>query len=317
MPLVNCVICNSECSFLFSKEDWNEKFSFFKCTKCTHVFVFPPPSAQSLDEFYNQEYYVPDFQKLKVRKKGEYCLPYLTVKDKPLLEIGCSYGYFLELMQEKNINVDGLELSKIASQSARTKGFSVICGGISDLPETQKFQGIFMFDVLEHIINPQEFFMFLQEKLDSKGELFLTVPNQGSLEFKLLNKYWEWASPPAHLHYFNQKSITSLLESNGFSEIVITSFKGDSAGNLFFHFYDAFKRMVLFNIGFLIYGKKRFLEKKKNYNLSQKDNRQHQEKEFQGITYFIYQITKIFTPIDWLLRSKLNQPTLFIKGIKK
>lgn len=316
MSQVQCVICSAECSYLFYKEDWNEKFLFYRCSSCTHVFIHPPPTEQSLYEFYNQEYYVPDFQKLKVKKKGEYCLPYLKGKDKPLLEIGSSYGYFLEFMKENKIDVFGLELSKVASQSAKSKGFSVVCGSISDLPEI-KYQGIFMFDVLEHIINPQDFFKHLRMKLESDGELFLTVPNQESLEFKFFNKYWEWSSPPAHLHYFNQKSITYLLESNGFSVNITNSFKGDSAGNIFFHFYDSCKRMVLYRVGILIFGKKKFLEKKKKYNLSQKGSRQHQPNEFTGISYFIHLFSKVFNPIDKLIRSKFNEPTLFIKGIKK
>jgi SAM-dependent methyltransferase len=309
----SCIICGSAAEHLYTKFDWKQDFNFYKCSNCTHVFIFPLPSDSILEAFYNQEYYVPDFQKLKVRNKGRFVLNYISEKNKQMLEIGCSYGYFLEFMREQNVLVDGLELSQKASQSAKEKGFNVINGNLESLPITNKYQSIFLFDVLEHIPNLKNFLFHLNQILDRNGEIFLTVPNQNSLEFKLFKKYWEWSSPPAHLHFFNIKSFTCLLKEYDLTLEVSKSFKGDSAGNIFFHFYDSTKRMVLFNLGCFIYGKNNFLEKKAKYNLKQKENRQYSKNEFSGLTYLVYKCSTALNFIDRMLRNENNEPTLFLK----
>lgn len=311
-----CLICNSSSDFLFSKIDWNNEFHFYKCRNCTHVFIYPLPSTNELDSYYNHDYYVPDFQRLKVRKKGAFVLKYLTNKKNPMLEIGSSYGYFLEFMQEQGVKIEGLELSQKASQSAIDKGFTVNCGSIENINIQKEFQAIFLLDVFEHIPNPQSFLKIISKKLATNGEIFLTLPNQNSLEFRLFKKYWEWVSPPAHLHFFNAKSITELFNQNGFTVDVVESFKGDSSGNIFFHFYDFLRRIILFNVGYLIYGRKRFLEKKKAYNLQQKEKRQFNSREFSGITFWVYTLTNIFNFADKIFRNKLNEPTLFFKATK-
>ena len=312
-----CLICGLSSDYLFSKDDWNSNFKFYKCRNCTHVFVYPQPTIKDLDLFYNQEYYVSEFQRLKVRKKGAYILKHISKTKIPMLEIGCSYGYFLEYMDEQGIKVDGLELSQIASQKAKEKGFDVICGSIENDLTLKKYYSVFLFDVLEHLPNPSLFLKLISNRMLESGEIFITVPNQCSLEFKFFKKYWEWTSPPAHLHYFNYQSIAGLLNQSGFSIEIVDSFKGDSAGNIFFHFYDFLRRMVLFNLGYFYFGRTKFLEKKKAYNLKQKDLRQHKPSEFNGFNYWIYRMTNFLELLDRLIRNKMNEPTLFLKATKK
>lgn len=308
-----CLLCNSNAVFLFSKIDWQQIFNFYKCCNCTHVFISPTPSEATLNSFYNVEYYVPDFQKDKVRKKASFVFNYISEINKPMLEIGCSYGFFLEYMREKGVVVDGLELSQKASQCAKEKGFHVLCGSVESVSISKKYQCIFLFDVLEHIPNPKSFLFHLIKILDNNGEIYLTVPNQNSLEYKIFKKYWEWSSPPAHLHFFNNKSIGGLLQQFNLTIEISNSFKGDSAGNIFFHFYDATKRMFLFNLGCLIYGKDKFLDKKAKYNLKQKESRQYSKTEFSGLTYWIFKISNSLNFLDRLLRNETNEPTLFLK----
>lgn len=313
---VECIICKSESLFNFYKFDWGKQFNFFKCKQCKHCFVYPFPTTDELNSFYNIEYYVPDFQKLKVYNKASVCFKYTDLSKSPMLEIGCSYGYFLSWMKEKGVIVDGLELSQKAAQFAKSNGHNVFNGELKNLTSDKKYKTIFMFDVLEHLPNLNEIFDDLKNRTSIGSELILTVPNQGSLEFCLFGKYWEWVSPPAHLHYFNKTSITQLLSNYQFEVNYIGSFKGDSAGNIFFHFFDSFKRFILFRIGVLYYGKKRFLEKKMEYNLKKKSERQNSTSEFSGVMRFLQVATGILSPFEKIFRTKNNQATLLIKAVR-
>lgn len=315
--MVLCVICKSECRFIFNKFDWGKEFQFFCCSSCSHCFVWPLPTEHELNDFYNVEYYVSEFQKEKVFKKASFCLNYVQTSKLPMLEVGSSYGYFLDWMLSKNIKVDGVELSAKACSVAREKGHFVFNGLLEALPTTKKYQTVFMFDVLEHISDLHTFLPQLNNVLEKDGQFIFTVPNQNALEFRWFGKYWEWVSPPAHLHYFNSKSIHALAEVYGFQVQVITSFRGDSAGNLFFHFIDSFKRRLLFFLGTLRYGREKFLEKKKEYNLKKKNERQVAKTEFSGIMRVVQIFTNFLNPLENLFRTKLNQATLFVKVTKK
>lgn len=314
--IIDCVICKNKSHFVFDKYDWGKKFDFYKCENCSHCFVWPLPSEQELNDFYNTEYYVPEFQKLKVFKKASDSFAFVDVNKKPMLEVGCSYGYFLNWMRDKGVIVEGVELSQKASQFASHNNHNVFNGQLKNLPSDKKFLTIFMFDVLEHLPNLEEVLVELKTRTCIGGELILTVPNQGSLEFLLFGKYWEWVSPPAHIHYFNHKSISQLLNDHNFQVSTIISLRGDSAGNLFFHFADALKRCLLFRLGTLIYGKEKFLEKKKAYNLQKKAERQNAQSEFSGTMKWVQIISKLFNPIDYIIRSKKNQATLLVKAVR-
>jgi hypothetical protein len=52
--------------------------------------------------------------------------------------------------------------------------------------------------------------------LKADGVLIFRIPNGGSWDAKLFGKYWFGLDAPRHYYVFNQRTITKLLDLNGF-----------------------------------------------------------------------------------------------------
>ncbi|PCJ63277.1 MAG: hypothetical protein COA79_00280 [Planctomycetota bacterium] len=313
-----CPICNSdEIKFLFFKFDWNNKFDFHECKACHHKYVFPLPTSEELNLFYNKDYFVPPHQIKKVISKGEYAIKFCdNIEKGSFLEIGCSYGYFMDVFKGFGGEIEGVEISEKASEFSREKGFEVHNLDFQNFHLSKNYNGYFMFDVLEHLLSPLDILKKIDPFLTKGSQITLTIPNGNSIEFRLLSKYWEWSSPPAHLHFFTVKSIRTLFEKMGYEIEELHSYQGDASGNLFFNLIDGTKRMILFKLGFLIFGREKFLKRKYEYNLKNKEIEQENISEFSFINGLIHKVSYIFSPLNFLFRNKNNYPTLFVKAVK-
>jgi len=49
--------------------------------------------------------------------------------------------------------------------------------------------------------------------------LYIAVPDSESLQFKLMGKTWDAVSPIVHCQFFNETSLTHLLQTTGFEPI--------------------------------------------------------------------------------------------------
>lgn len=95
-----------------------------------------------------------------------------------ILEIGCSWGYFLKRLKEYGANPYGVEVNSVRANYVNeelniccyTDINSVVKSGI-------KFKKIFLFYCLEYIKDPVKYFENLLQCLDSYGDLILITPN--------------------------------------------------------------------------------------------------------------------------------------------
>jgi SAM-dependent methyltransferase len=168
---------------------------------------------------------------------------------KHLLEIGCAMGFFLDLAKEKYI-CNGIEISEFAANFCISKGLPVFKGQINRkyLEGLDLFDIVVMLDVIEHIPNPKEIFSLLQEFINPGGIIIITTGNIGSLYARISSKYWRLMTPPQHLFFFSKKTITALLESEGFKVLEIQSpWKFVSFGLIFYQFFNRLGIKVKFN----------------------------------------------------------------------
>ena len=229
---INCNICNAK---QFKNLYVKRGFNIVKCS-CGLVYVNPQPTQKELKKFYNRKYSVPfNETKESVKNKAYKILNKLGDARGSLLEIGCSYGFFLDEARKKGWRVKGVEISKEASNYARKKlTLDVFSGTIENASlflKNQKFETIIMLDVLEHLIDPKNSLKILKNSMKKNGLLYLTTPNINSLASKINKQYWQWLSPPAHLFYFSPETIIELLKRSGLKVVSIETFKGD-ANNL-------------------------------------------------------------------------------------
>ncbi len=146
------------------------------------------------------------------------CLPRL--QPARLLEIGCASGAFLDKMSRKEWKVEGLEFSEAAAHSARSLGFSVYTGSVESAPDPEHlFSLVVGWMVLEHLHDPVLALKKLHRWVEPHGWLVLSVPNAGSVEFKIFRDRWYALHLPNHLYHYTPDSLSKVLEAGGWKTV--------------------------------------------------------------------------------------------------
>jgi len=205
------------------------------------VSVYPVPTEDDLASFYNQSYQYENFiDKFKNKKYGKYFKLYLEEISKyaigrSLLEIGCSYGYFLKKAEEQGWSVLGTDISQETVKYAKEiLGLKVILASLEEVDFSEnRFDVVVMWHVLEHLLAPDRAISKIKTFLKENGLLCLRLPNVSSLSSRLNGKDWSWLIPPAHLHHFNPYTIRLFLENNNLEVLFSKTQQGDSRNLLF------------------------------------------------------------------------------------
>ena len=74
-----------------------------------------------------------------------------------LLEVGCGYGYLLDLARPFFSSRTGTDFSPEAAEIARATDAEVFVGGVEQLPSGAKFDCVLATQVIEHIYDPLAF----------------------------------------------------------------------------------------------------------------------------------------------------------------
>lgn len=89
---------------------------------------------------------------------------------------------------------------------------------INDLKEqgTDLFEWIFMVEVLEHLLNPQEELEVLRRHLAPNGRLVITTPNAKGLRARIDGFSWREIQNPTHINLFTEQTLKACLLNAGF-----------------------------------------------------------------------------------------------------
>lgn len=141
-----------------------------------------------------------------------------------LLEVGTATGYFLNAARV-DFETAGLEPSSWAAKIARER-FKL------DVQEetierarfaTESFDVVAMIDAIEHLSDPQDALERCARWLKPGGLLYLVTPDIGSLSAAVLRGSW-WGLRPAHLYYYDRRTLGRALEKAGFEVAFEKSF---------------------------------------------------------------------------------------------
>lgn len=166
-----------------------------------------------------RDLFIPLFQPI-VKKIKQY------KKSGTILDVGCSSGLLLELLEKEGFDVFGMEPNKAAYFAARGKFGKKIFFGTLAKYNHKKFDIVIYNHVLEHIDDINKEFSFVKKILKKDGLLVIGAPNIDNIIFKLRQKYWEPLMPKEHLWYFSKRYLTDFLQKNGF-KILDISFSDD------------------------------------------------------------------------------------------
>jgi hypothetical protein len=74
---------------------------------------------------------------------------------------------------------------------------------------------------LEHLTEPVLFLRNIQEYMNDDAIISIRVPDYGSFWSRVLKSKWIWFQPHNHYFHYTIKSLSILLEQNGFDIIFI------------------------------------------------------------------------------------------------
>jgi SAM-dependent methyltransferase len=152
----------------------------------------------------------------------------LCGKQGRLLDIGVGRGELLRAAIEEGWEAVGIEPSpEFARYATNYSGAEVIPRAIEECTfEDASFDVVVLGAVLEHLYNPNETIREIARILRPGGVLFVDVPNEGGLYFRLGNIYERlrgrnWVVnlaptfPPFHIFGFTPRALRALLAKHG------------------------------------------------------------------------------------------------------
>ncbi|MCB9876017.1 MAG: class I SAM-dependent methyltransferase [Planctomycetes bacterium] len=207
------------------------------CSDCGLVYVTPRLFGQALLDVYGASYWKSDNPKQRgyadyAKESALYLKTYrrrmrLVSRWLPaharLLDVGCAAGYFLRVAQEHGHDVHGVELSEpIAEEAIAALGADRVFHGFLDDAvaargwQPQSFDMVTIWDVIEHVPEPQQLLASIRRLLKPGGKLLLETQNVRSRFARLLGPRWHHFKHDEHIYHFSPATITRLLDDCGF-----------------------------------------------------------------------------------------------------
>jgi SAM-dependent methyltransferase len=202
------------------------RLAVWGCQKCGHRWLPTTADEQRLIEKGYSEVYTgfrkDDYYNQVVGDEIRRRLARLAAPPGPLLDVGCGNGEFLAVATGAGYESLGVDVSPDGVAIARGKGLRAEAVNFLTHPFTGKFRIITMWDVMEHLQQPQQFVVRAGELLEDGGVLVLKIPAFGRLNFSILQLFPRRAGvllgAPDHVQYFTPPSLERLLARSGFVE---------------------------------------------------------------------------------------------------
>lgn len=158
-----------------------------------------------------------------------------------LLDIGTGRGELLRVAITQGWEALGVEPSpRFAEYAAKYSGAEIKAAKLEDCNfAAASFDVVILAAVLEHLYNPAEVLTEIARILKPGGVLFLDVPNETGLYFRLGNLYQRLSGrnwvvnlaptfSPYHVFGFSPKSLRAILAKHGLTPVKWTVYAGTS-----------------------------------------------------------------------------------------
>lgn len=142
---------------------------------------------------------------------------------KTLLDIGCGYGHFLDILKD-DFTIHGMDISNFAIKVASKK---VKCeyrqGNLEDpIPFKQNFDIITAISVIEHLEDPTRALKNIHAQLNEGGLFCLEIPTVSGKVSKIFYDMF-FGSDKTHIFIKSVNEIEALICSSGFKKQALYS----------------------------------------------------------------------------------------------
>jgi 2-polyprenyl-3-methyl-5-hydroxy-6-metoxy-1,4-benzoquinol methylase len=213
-----------------------QSFGYRRCRVCEMLYISPAPTESAhLDYVVTSSamaYWrdsMPEGMKKSRRPMYQDRVEYskhifskLGMSPKVSLEIGAGNGEFAEELADAT-TIEQIVLLEPQELNLRSNNIQIIKGGFEELECTrQLFDVVFAWEVLEHILEPDNFLRLIRAVLEPGAPLILSTPNERSVETRELgtnstNILFD------HVRLYNPLAIESLFKRNGFRVIEMST----------------------------------------------------------------------------------------------
>ena len=259
---VLCPSCQSNdnepfaCGIDFEYKTSKQEYSILKCNNCDVLYLSPRPDITELEKIYPPEYNPFNFHKIKnpivrygrnyvQKRKVRFLKKILPVKAL-IIDVGCGSGSLLIMMQKcghKEWSLYGNDFNKEALSILESNGIKTFSGRFEAIVTDTRFDSIVLNQTFEHLDCPAEVLKKAYCLLKPGGLLIMETPSIEGLDAKnFKNRYWGGYHIPRHWTFFSSKSITDLLERNGYVQIKISYLASPSFWIQSLHHYFSEKR---------------------------------------------------------------------------
>jgi len=265
-----CTFCNQKTHLVFQNNN------FYRCPNCTLIYNLNAKSVIYEEDYFEKEYqqqynttYLRDKQNIQKRMNERLKIAFSVLshnktsmqdkKQKKLnaLEIGSAAGFFLEILQQKNIQATGWEISQKMTQYANKEAnkktnekfskknqennnvipYKTIQGDFFTLYNKhkelsadgsivlKKFDLVAGFYIIEHLKNQKKFWKSISSLVKKDGLLLLSMPSSFGPSFYFHSKEWQDNHPKDHFVDYSPLSIKIIAEKFNF-KVLHTSVEG-------------------------------------------------------------------------------------------
>jgi 2-polyprenyl-3-methyl-5-hydroxy-6-metoxy-1,4-benzoquinol methylase len=200
-----------------------ESFSLLLNEEYQILKTYPQPTLDKLGSYYEFEDYISHtdgkrtlFEKMyhfikrkAIRDKVKLINSYQPVKGR-ILDIGAGTGDFLLECKNQNWDILGIEPNDKAKGIALGKGIKF--GDTIEKLESNSFDVITMWHVLEHVPDVEHQVAELKRLLKPSGTIIIAVPNFKSYDANHYKEFWAAYDVPRHLWHFSKTAIDKLFD---------------------------------------------------------------------------------------------------------
>lgn len=202
---------------------------------CGFLQIDPMPTAEENTVFYQEGMQEKNFREIDIEKTRHRSSPDTyrrvgwledTKKDGTILDVGCGYGFFVELASLSGYVATGIDVS-LERIGIPHKCGNFISGELKGIQE--RFDILTAFHVLEHMIDPVS---FLRECCKRAKILLIEVPCHSDILMETCKPYRDFRWQRAHISYFTEDTLSRLFTIAGLKNFTIKTIQRYGVGNV-------------------------------------------------------------------------------------
>ncbi|MFA6004872.1 MAG: class I SAM-dependent methyltransferase [Patescibacteria group bacterium] len=173
-----------------------------------------------------------------------------------ILDIGCSTGLFLSMLDKKLWETYGVEINKSAGALAIKNGVRLFPGNFEKIKIDKKFDVVRASHVIEHVADVDKFMEKVKQLTLKNGLIVISTPNLKSFSRAVFQDNWSGYYDDTHQHILSEKKIIQLAHKHGLETITAKSYFmgyfGDSLTRTL-HIRNPKILNVLFKLAYILY----------------------------------------------------------------